>query len=125
MTAHEANGAYTRLGARIAGNRAFCGYTQRQLADMCNVHFTYISKIESGNLPQPPSRALLDVIGQKVHIEPHELYILAGSFDADKLHSQALENPRIAALLLMIENEALSTETLDTFMGIIEREIEE
>lgn len=110
--------AYAKLGDRIAGNRAFCGYTQRQLAEMVGVHFSYISHIENGTLPHAPSRKLLDAIGKAIHIEPVELYMLSGQFDDTKLHKRALEDMNTAALLLMIEDGLLSSETIATITAM-------
>lgn len=109
---------YKKLGDRIAGNRVFCDYSQRKLADMAGVHFTYISKIESGNLPTAPGRLTLTRIGQAIHVEPVELFMLAGSFDAGKLHERALENKDTAALLIMLENGQLSAVTLRTIVAL-------
>lgn len=92
------------LGQRIAGNREFCGYTQEYVAKAIGVSHTYISKIEGGKLPVPPSRETLEGIGKIVHIELSELLILAGSFDNSKLQARAMENKSLAALLLCLED---------------------
>lgn len=50
--------------------------TQRDLAKMISVDFTYISKIETGAL-EPPSESVIDKIAKILELDPNELFILA------------------------------------------------
>jgi len=50
--------------------------TQRDLAKMISVDFTYISKIETGAL-EPPSESVIGKIAKILELDPNELFILA------------------------------------------------
>lgn len=50
--------------------------TQRELAKMINIDFSYISKIETNALG-PPSEAVINKIAKTLEIEPNELFISA------------------------------------------------
>jgi len=50
--------------------------TQRQLADIVGIDFTYISKIESGTM-DPPAEDKIIRIAEVLHIEPEELVLAA------------------------------------------------
>ena len=47
------------FGARLRELRKQLGLTQRELANIVNVDFTYLSKIEGGTAPPPSEKVLL------------------------------------------------------------------
>ena len=65
------------LGQRIKALRKTKGYTQRQLADIAGVDFTYLSKIENDRLEHTPSLKTLQVLAQKLEADELELITLA------------------------------------------------
>jgi transcriptional regulator with XRE-family HTH domain len=66
-----------RFGERLRELRKQQGINQRDLADMVEVDFTYISKIETGDSP-PPSKITIHRIAQALHANESELVVLAG-----------------------------------------------
>lgn len=64
-----------RLGKNIKRYRLVVGITQEQLAELVNVHQTYIAKIETGK--SSPSVKLLYLISRKLKIR------LSNIFDFD------------------------------------------
>lgn len=54
------------LGRRLLVVRIGAGLTLRELADAAGCDFTYLSKIENGRVPDPPSDALLERIEMAV-----------------------------------------------------------
>lgn len=51
--------------------------TQRDLAQMIGVDFTYISKIETGAFDNPPSEALIVKIAEALDTDAEELILIA------------------------------------------------
>ena len=58
---------------------------QRQLAEKVNIGFTYLSKIESGAMP-PPSEKVILQLAETFNIDKDELIILAGKIPSDTVH---------------------------------------
>jgi transcriptional regulator with XRE-family HTH domain len=65
------------FGERLRELRKQRKVCQRDLANMIEVDFTYISKIETGNTP-PPSRITIHRIARALDANESELIILAG-----------------------------------------------
>jgi HTH-type transcriptional regulator, competence development regulator len=70
------------LGQRIRGLRKQKSLTQRQLAELAGIDFSYLSKIESGKLEHTPSVRTLQDIARALGVDELELMELA-----DKLPS--------------------------------------
>ena len=73
------------FGTRLNEFRKRVPLTQRQLADAMDVDFTYISKIESGNVP-PPARDRIELAAKALKLsstETEELFRLAEKIPAD------------------------------------------
>lgn len=64
------------FGQRIKRARREQKLTQRELAKRVNVNFTYLSKIENGDMP-PPSEEKIYKLAENLNIHPDELFILA------------------------------------------------
>lgn len=65
------------LGERIKTLRKAQGYTQRQLADIAGVDFTYLSKIENDRLEHTPSLKTLQTLARVLEADELELMSLA------------------------------------------------
>lgn len=50
-----------QFGARLRELRQRSGLTLRALADVLQVHFSYLSKIENGRLPPPSEHLILEI----------------------------------------------------------------
>jgi len=70
------------FGVRLRELRKQAGLTQRELADRVNVDFTYISKIESGAVPPPSEKVILQLV-EALNADKDELTILAGKIPPD------------------------------------------
>ena len=56
------------LGQKIKRLRKAKGLTQRVLADAVGIDFTYLSKIENGNIPYPPSSKTLRKLAEQLEV---------------------------------------------------------
>ena len=70
------------FGARLRELRTEAGFTLSKLAERCNIDFTYLSKIESGALPPPSERVILQ-LAAALNADKDELLVLAGKIPAD------------------------------------------
>ncbi|OGO23512.1 MAG: hypothetical protein A2144_00080 [Chloroflexi bacterium RBG_16_50_9] len=71
-----------RFGARIRELRIKARLTQRKLADSIGIDFTYISKLENGQLP-PPSEKVISRLAEVLAVKRDELIALAGKIPFD------------------------------------------
>ena len=71
-----------KFGNRLRELRTQAGMTLRELADLVNVNFTYLSKIENGALP-PPSEKVIRKLAEVLNFDKDELLTLAGIIPAD------------------------------------------
>ena len=84
------------FGARLRELRKQAGLSQRELADKCGIHFSYLSKIESGVMP-PPSMKVMLRLAEVLNADKDELMLLAGKMPADI--AQILRNRETLQLL--------------------------
>ena len=66
------------LSEAVKDLRSKFGYTQRDLAALLGVHYTYISKIENGNSDYPPSEAMLKNLALIFGVSEEWLIFLSG-----------------------------------------------
>lgn len=66
-----------KFGERLRELRKGQRISQRDLASLTGVDFTYVSKIETGDMP-PPSAATIHRIAQALAADENELIVLAG-----------------------------------------------
>ena len=70
------------FGARLRVLRKQAGFSQRELASKIGVNFSYLSKIESGAMP-PPSEKVVLQLADALNADKDELLTLAGKIPAD------------------------------------------
>jgi transcriptional regulator with XRE-family HTH domain len=70
------------FGARIRQLRKEHQLTQRELAEMVNIDFTYLSKIENGH-GVPPAEATIRRLAEVLDTPAEELVLLADKLPAD------------------------------------------
>lgn len=70
------------FGKRIKELRTARGLTQRQLADLAHVDFTYLSKIENDRLEHTPSIKALQDLARALKVDELELMQLANKLPA-------------------------------------------
>lgn len=111
-----------RFPERFKKLRKQYGYTQEEIAEMLDVHFTYISKIENGKLPFTPSRELINKLEQIFETEPGELMRLACKFDVKYLQTLMDSRPLINDLIYQIDGN-LTDDQLRRMIEIAREEV--
>ncbi|MBI4267505.1 MAG: fibronectin type III domain-containing protein [Chloroflexi bacterium] len=77
------------FGQRLRQLRKTAGFNLRELAEIAGINFTYLSKIESGAMP-PPSRKVILNLAEALNVDKDELILLAGKIPSDV--AQILKN---------------------------------
>lgn len=91
------------FGGFIRARRIEKKVSLRKLAELVGINFTYLSKIESGDLP-PPAEDKIRLLAQHLELDADELFSLAQKIPGDLSHLAL--RPKIPLLLR-------ATETLD------------
>jgi len=73
---------YSAFGVRIRELRKEIGISQREVADKVGIDFTYLSKIESGDM-NPPSQEVIRRLALVLGVDSDELITLAGKVPTD------------------------------------------
>jgi transcriptional regulator with XRE-family HTH domain len=90
----------TEFGDALRQCRRNAGVSQRKLAELANLDFSYISKLENGRIP-PPAANTLVLICKILNIAPETLLALTG-----KLPSEVQENVSTSRSAQMFLREA-------------------
>lgn len=96
------------FGDELCQARERKGYTQRQLAALVGVHYTYLSKLERDRAGYPPSREVIHQLAVQLALPEEELRLLSGRIPPDAVEIfQDLfrEYPQMPALLLRLRDE--------------------
>ena len=105
------------FGQMIKDARKEKRITQRDLAKMIDVDFSYISKIETGAL-EPPSEAVINKIAKILEIDPNELFISAKKVPSEFKNFIIKEDT--AANILFRKYQYLTEEQKERIKKIIE-----
>ena len=105
------------FGKMIRDARKEKRITQRDLAKMIDVDFSYISKIETGAL-EPPSESVINKIAKVLEIDSNELFILAKKVPTEFKNSIIEEDT--AANILFRKYQYLTEEQKERIKNIIE-----
>ncbi len=73
--------------------------TQRQLADLVHIDFTYLSKLENDQSGQSPSEELVSKLAGVLSDDRDHLLALAGKIPIEPLRRIAAQNSEVARLL--------------------------
>jgi tetratricopeptide (TPR) repeat protein len=103
------------FGTRLRELRKQVGLSQRELADKTGVHFSYLSKIESGVMP-PPSTQVILRLAEVLNADKDELMLLAGKVPSDI--AQILKN-RQTLQMLRASHAQEKTKTKKEGIGIM------
>lgn len=105
------------FGKRIRIARRGKGYSQRELAALVEVDYTYLSKLENDRADYPPKEDVIRSLAQQLELDAEELSYLAGRITAEdakvvqelaKTHQKQMpvllrtirDNPEIAQRIL-------------------------
>jgi HTH-type transcriptional regulator, competence development regulator len=78
--------------------------TQRQLADLVGIDFTYLSKLENEQSGQSPSEDLVGRLADVLDDDRDRLLDLAGKIAVDPLRRIAAQNSEVARFLRRLPN---------------------
>ncbi|MGL5081807.1 MAG: helix-turn-helix domain-containing protein [Microcoleaceae cyanobacterium] len=105
------------FGKLIRQARKDKGYSQRQLAGLLQVDFTYLSKLENDRADYPPKEDVIRGLGRNLGLDEEELIFLAGRIP-QQYEGFLKQNPReLAALFRHMENPKFAKEVFEKFNG--------
>jgi HTH-type transcriptional regulator, competence development regulator len=102
---HSALGTET-FGERIRRRRREDKLSQRQLASLVGVDFTYLSKLENDQDGQSPGEELVVKLAEQLHDDSEELLALAGKVPVEALRTLAREDADFARFLRRLSGVA-------------------
>jgi transcriptional regulator with XRE-family HTH domain len=102
---HSALGTET-FGQRIRRRRREDKLSQRQLASLVGVDFTYLSKLENDQQGQSPGEELVVKLAAQLHDDSEALLALAGKVPVEALRTLAREDPDFALFLRRLSGVA-------------------
>ena len=82
-------------------------YSQRELAKLIGVNFTYLSKLENDNADYPPSNEVIKAIAIHLNLDEEELTRLAGRIDpedAERFRDLIKQYQEMPVLLRRLQN---------------------
>jgi len=99
-----------RFGERIRQLREDKGLSQRALAGQLDVHFTYLSKIETGDLDFSgvPSGRLICKLAESLGADKDELLILAGKVP-ESIRRRVFERPEAFLAFASFDDPAIDS----------------
>jgi transcriptional regulator with XRE-family HTH domain len=106
------------FGERIRGLRKAHCLTQRKFAELLNVDFTYISKIENGKVEFPPSEVLIRKMADILETDAEELLDLAGQFNHRALQELVAEIPEAGTLLRRLQLRQLTRQQIQDMIRV-------
>ena len=107
------------FGERVRELRLQKGLAQRDLAELVEIDFTYLSKIENDRV-SPPSDEVIHNLAKHLGAAEEELLALAAKVDADELREAVAQDPRIGVLFRKLQSRELTTEQVGRMMDIVE-----
>lgn len=96
------------FGARLRELRKAKNLSQRALADLVGINFTYLSKVESEKLDfaQYPSEDLIRKLASALEADVDELLLLAKKIPAD-IRERVIERPDAFRKIASLDDRAL------------------
>jgi len=96
------------FGERLRELRKAKGLSQRALADLVEVNFTYLSKIENEKLDfaQYPSEELIRKLAAALDADVDELLLLARKIP-DEIKQRVIEHPEVFRKIAQLDDETL------------------
>ncbi len=85
-------------------------YTQRELAKIIGIDFTYLSKIENNRTDYPPKEEVIKSFAQELELNSEELIFLAGKIPERDRELLKQHYKTLPALFRRIKNDTKITE---------------
>lgn len=101
------------FGKLIRQARKDKGYSQRQLAGLLQVDFTYLSKLENDRADYPPKEDVIRGLGRNLGLDEEELIFLAGRIPQQYESFLKQNNRELAALFRRMENPKFAKKVFD------------
>jgi HTH-type transcriptional regulator, competence development regulator len=95
------------FGELIRDARKQQEYSQRELAKLVEVNYTYLSKLENDHAEYPPSKEVIRSLAHHLHLNEEELTKLAGRInpeDAQVFKELVKQYQEVPALLRRMQN---------------------
>lgn len=102
------------FGSKIREYRKEKGLTQRELAKRAGIDFTYLSKLETGDMP-PPSDAIIERIATELEVDADELFLLAQKVPP-QYREQILHDKEVPQILRMAKESTEFRQALEKFV---------
>lgn len=102
------------FGKRIRELRKAKGLSQRDLARLVKIDFTYLSKIETGDLP-PPSDEVISKLAEHLDVDEQELFLLAKKIPP-RYRREILEDEAVPDILRLVTTYPEFREELEAFV---------
>lgn len=106
------------FGERLRRARRTEGMTLRQLAELVDVDFTYLSKLENDRL-SPPSDATIVRLSEALSLDPDELFAAARKVPTDLRRHVKEGTPQTALLLRRLSGRHLTEDQYRRIMEIL------
>ena len=90
------------FGEKLRDLRKASGHSQRELAELLDVSFTYLSKLENNRMDRPPSEELIRKMAEVLKTNADELLVLAERVPTD-IAGIILDQPESIELLRSME----------------------
>lgn len=91
------------FGEMLRELRKTQGYSQRELAEILEVSFTYLSKLENNRMDRPPSEDLIRRMAEALNAKADDLLVLAERIPTD-IAGIILGQPESIELLRSMED---------------------
>jgi len=111
------------FGELIRAARKQKRYSQRELAGLVGLDFTYLSKLENNRADYPPKEDAIRAIARELDLDPEELIFLAGRVPRQEEELLKTHYKSMPALFRRLrENPDFARRVLEEVGGTVEEE---
>jgi HTH-type transcriptional regulator, competence development regulator len=112
------DGQPAAFGQRLRELRKAKFLSQKQLAEMVGLDFTYLSKVETGAMP-PPAEATIRKLADALHVPAESLIALAGRLSEDQSQIVSRRSDLIPDLFRAIGDSKITDEQLKALIAML------
>jgi len=107
------------FGERLRALRLSRRLTQRQLAELVDLDFTYLSKIENGKAA-PPSETKIRALAGELQTDAEELLSLAGKVSQSAVRETVARDERMGVLFRRLQRGQLSSKQIRELLAVLD-----